>query len=275
MRRQKVLGLIGTLGTMVVALIWLFPLLWALSTSLKEEMQTLAVPPVWFPDPITFQSYANVLAESSLMRWYFNSVFTAVIITVLVLLLGILCAYAISQLDFPGKNILFWSLLAGFMLPFESMIVPLFMLMNKLGQVNSYAGIILPQLIAPVVIIVFKQFFDGVPGELRDAAVIDGAGEFRILFNIYLPMNWGITWALAIVTFIAAWNNFFWPFIIATSTDMMTIPVGITQVQSAYGIAYAQIMAVAVLAGLPVVIAFLLFQRRVTEGIMATSGLKG
>lgn len=275
MKRVTALGLVVTLGTIAVAVVWLFPLLWAVSTSLKQEMQTLAAPPVWFPNPVTFESYANVLAESALVRWYFNSIFTGLIITLLVLLLGILCAYAISQLDFPGKNILFWSLLAGFMLPFESMIVPLFMLMNKLGQVNTFAGIILPQLIAPVVIIVFKQFFDQVPRELRDAAVIDGAGEFRILFNIYLPINLGITWALAIVTFIAAWNNFFWPFIIATSTEMMTIPVGITQVQSAYGIAYAQIMAVAVLAGLPVVIAFLLFQRRVTEGMMVTSGLKG
>ena len=275
MKRVTLLGLVGTASTMLMALLWLFPLYWAVSTSLKREIHTLTVPPTWLPNPVSFQAYAEVLQTSALPRWYFNSVYTSIVITLAVLLLGILCAYALSQIDFPGKSLLFWSLLAGFMLPFDAMIVPLFMLMNELGQVNTFAGIILPQLVVPVVIVIFKQFFDQVPRELRDAAVIDGAGEFRILFSIYLPINWGITWALAIVTFIAAWNNFFWPFIITTSTEMMTIPVGITQVQEIYGLAYARTMAVAVLAGLPVVVAYLVFQRRVTEGIMMTAGLKG
>lgn len=275
MKRVTFLGLVGTASTLAMAVLWLFPLLWAVSTSLKREMQTLATPPTWLPSPVTFGAYLEVLQTSALPRWYFNSVFTAIVITGTVLLLGALCAYALSQIDFPGKNVLFWSLLAGFMLPFDAMIVPLFMLMNDLGQVNTFGGIILPQLVVPVVIVIFKEFFDQVPKELRDAAVIDGAGEFRILFSIYMPINWGITWALAIVTFIGAWNNFFWPFIISTSTDMMTIPVGITQVKEMYGIAYARTMAVAILAGLPVAVGYLVFQRRVTEGIMATAGLKG
>jgi multiple sugar transport system permease protein len=140
--------------------------------------------------------------------------------------------------------------------------------------VNSYPGVVLPQLAAPLAVVIYKQFFDQVPREYGDAARIDGASEFRVLFNIYLPMNWNITWALAIVTFIAAWNNFFWPFIITNATTMLTIPVGITQVQSAYGVAYAKTMATAVMAAFPTVIAYLLFQRRVTEGIMATAGIK-
>lgn len=275
MRRPGILALIGTVSTLLMAGIWLSPLLWAVSTSLKREMQTLATPPTWLPSPATFGAYLDVLQTSALPRWYFNSIVTSVVITGTVLLLGALCAYALSQIEFPGKNVLFWSLLAGFMLPFDAMIVPLFMLMVDLGQVNTYAGIILPQLVVPVVIVIFKQFFDQVPKELRDAAVIDGAGEFRILFSIYLPVNWGITWALAIVTFIGAWNNFFWPFIVVTTNDMMTIPVGITQVKEMYGVAYARTMAVAILAGLPVVVAYLIFQRKVTEGIMATAGLKG
>jgi multiple sugar transport system permease protein len=126
-----------------------------------------------------------------------------------------------------------------------------------------------------VVIIVYKQFFDAVPRELKDSAAIDGAGSFRILFGIYLPINWGITWALAIVTFIGVWNAFFWPFLITTQTEMMTIPVGITQTQDAFGVRYARTMALAILAGLPVVAFYLVFQKRVTEGIMATAGLKG
>ena len=268
-------GIIGTIFTLLMAAIWAFPLYWAVITSLKRESDVLDSPPSWLPLPLSFDAYAKVLAESGLLRWYFNSIFTSVVITFFVVLLCMLCAYAISQLSFPGKNLLFWLLLAGFMIPGQALIVPLFILMNDLNSINSYQGIILPQLIAPVVIIIYKQFFDAVPRELRDSAVIDGANEARILFNVFLPINWGITVALAIVTFIGAWNAFFWPFIITTSEGMMTIPVGITQVNDAFGVQYARTMAVAVLAGLPVSVAYIVFQRQVTEGIMATAGIKG
>lgn len=274
-KRPNVPGVIGTIFTVIMAALWFFPLYWAVVTSLKRENDVLSDSPSWFPMPITFQAYTSVLRESGLLRWYFNSILTGVIITAVVIFLCMLCAYAISKLEFPGKNLLFWTLLAGFMIPGQALTVPQFILMNDLGAVNSYVGIILPQLIAPVVIIIYKQFFDAVPHELHDAAVIDGASEGRILFSVYLPINLGITWALAITTFIGAWNAFFWPFIITTSESMMTIPVGITQVNDAFGVQYARTMAVAVLAGLPVVAAYLIFQRRVTEGIMATAGLKG
>ena len=161
------------------------------------------------------------------------------------------------------------------MLPFSTMAIPLFMLMNKLHFVNSYAGLILPQIATPLSVIVFKQFFDAVPADFRHAAVIDGAGEFRILFSIYVPLNWSIIWAMSIVTFIGTWNNFFWPFIITNSTPMLTIPVGMTQVQSAYGIAFAKTSAIAVMASIPTAVAYLIFQKRVTQGVMAAAGIKG
>ncbi len=274
-KRPNVPGVVGTLFTLTMAGVWLFPLYWAVVTSLKRETDVLANPPSWLPIPLTFSAYTGALRQSGILRWYWNSVFTSVMITFFVVLLCMLCAYAISQLDFPGKNLLYWTLLAGFMIPGQALTVPTFILMNDLNAVNTYAGIILPQLIAPVTIIIYKRFFDAVPRELRDAAVIDGANEARILFNIFLPINLGITWALTITTFIAAWNSFFWPFIITSSESMMTIPVGITQVSDAFGVQYARTMAVAVLAGLPVVVAYLAFQNRITEGIMATAGLKG
>lgn len=274
-KRINVPGILGTLFTAFMAIVWAFPLYWAVVTSLKPEQAVIVENPSWLPIPFSLKAYIDVLGNSGLVRWYFNSVFTALVITVLVILLSLLCAYAISQVRFPGKNLLYFLLIAGFMIPFQALVVPLFIQMHELGQINSYFGIIVPQLIAPIVIIVYKQFFDGVPRELHDSAVIDGAGEFRILFNIFLPINWGITVALAIVTFISAWNNFFWPFLIISSEDMMTIPVGITQVFDAFGVVYARTMAVAVLAGLPVSILYLIFQRQVTQGIMATAGIKG
>jgi multiple sugar transport system permease protein len=147
--------------------------------------------------------------------------------------------------------------------------------MAQFKLLNTWAGIILPQLIVPVVIIVYKQFFDSVPKEFREAAQMDSAGHFKILFRIYLPMNWGITSALGIITFIGAWNAFLWPFLAATGEATMTVPVGITQVKDAYGIQYARLMASAVMAGLPVAVLYLLFQRRVTQAIMLSAGVKG
>jgi len=193
---------------------------------------------------------------------------------VLVLLLSMLCAYALSQIDFRGRKWLYWPVVAGFMIPFQASLIPLFILINKIGLVNNFAGLILPQLAAPVAVVIYKQFFDQIPPELGDAARMDGASEFRVLFSIFLPLNWSITFSLAIVTFIAAWNNFLWPFIVMNDTARLTIPVGTTQVQSAYGVAYAKTMASVVSAAVPTVIACLLFQRRVTEGVMAAAGLK-
>ena len=273
-RLTAMLALSGTLLTLLFALFWFFPLYWMLVTSLKEETQTIAQVPTWIPQPFDFTAYSYVLTNSPILRWYVNSAVTSVLITFFVLLFAMLCAYAVSQLEFPGKKWFFWFVLAGFMIPFQASIIPLFMFMNRLGLVNSYAGVVLPQLAAPVAVVIYKQFFDQVPREIGDAARIDGASEFQVLFGMYLPLNWGITRALAIITFISAWNNFFWPFLIMSATPMLTIPVGITQVQSSYGVAYAKSMATAVLAALPTVAAYLIFQRRVTEGVMATVGLK-
>jgi multiple sugar transport system permease protein len=273
--RATPLGVVGTIFTLVMAALWAFPLYWAIVTSLKPEAQVLVKPPTLIPTTWTIDAYVSVLTTSSIVRWYLNSTITSIGITLLVVFLCLLAGYAISQLQFPGKTILYWTLLAGFMIPFQALLVPLFVMLADIGWVNKYQGIILPQVIAPVVIIVYKQFFDAMPSELRESAVLDGASEWRILFSIFLPINWGITTALAIVTFIGSWNNFFWPFIITTQEAMMTIPVGITQVNDAFGVQYARRMAIAVLSGMPVALLYLIFQRKVTESIMVTAGLKG
>lgn len=259
---------------LVCATIWMFPLYWALVTSIRSEDRVVAGGRLW-PDELNLSAYVDVIRNTNVVRWYINSVGTAVIITIVVLTFGMMCAYALSQIRFPGRRLLYAIVLMSFMVPIQSLYVSQFILSNDLGLVNSWAGIILPQLIVPVVIVVYKQFFDAVPKELREAAVLDGGGEFTLLFKVYLPLNWGITTALAIVTFITAWNEFFWPFLVVTSEEQMTIPVGITQVNDAFGVFYARVMAVALLAAAPVAVAYLIFQKRVTEAVMISSGIKG
>ncbi|MBV6636512.1 MAG: carbohydrate ABC transporter permease [Mameliella sp.] len=259
---------------LIAAAIWIFPLYWALTTSLRSENRIVSDAGVII-DELNFSAYLSVLSNSKLPMWYFNSVGTSLIITVIVLVTGMMCAYALSQLRFPGRKLLYLVVVASFMVPVPALYVAQFVLMSDLNLVNTWWGIILPQLIVPVVVIVYKQFFDAIPREMREAVLLDGGGEFTLLFKLYLPLNWGITAALAIITFISAWNNFFWPFLIATSENMMTIPVGITQVNDSFGVAYARMMALALLAAAPVIIGYLVFQKRVTEAVMISAGVKG
>lgn len=260
--------------TLTIACLWAFPLYWAVVTSMKPEQDTVSGLAL-IPKVFDFSSYINVLVQTKILRWYLNSIVTSATVTVVVILISVMCAYALSQIVFAGRRWLYGLILASFMVPSQALVISQFVLMNQLGLVNTWSGIILPQLIVPVVVIVYKQFFDSVPRELREAAKLDGCGEFEILFRLYLPLNWGITTALAIITYIMVWNNFLWPFLVSNSSDTMTITVGITQVDDDFGIKYAHDMAAAILAALPVAIAYLLFQKRVTQALMLSSGIKG
>ncbi len=273
-RRRTLLAVPVAVLTLLLALAWLYPLLWALDTALKQEFQTIEMVPSWIPRPVTLDAFVSVLGSSGLLGWYVNSMIVSLLVTLATIALSSLAAYGFSQLDFPGGRALFWLFLASIMVPFESLVIPLFQFMNRLGLVNTYLGIILPQLTTPLALFIFKRFFDQVPHEFREAAVLDGAGEMQILWRIYLPISSGIVSAVAIVVFIASWNNFLWPFLVITSPRMMTIPVGLTQVQSEFGIHNAANMAMAVLGGLPVALLYLLFQNRVAQGFLAAAGLK-
>jgi multiple sugar transport system permease protein len=229
----------------------------------------------FWPDHFTFEHYITALTRTQIGIWYLNSLIVAASVTLITVSTSLLCGYAISQLKFPGRQLLWYLILASFMVPTQTLIINYFQLMANMGLLNTLPGIILPQLINPVIIIVYKQFFDSVPKDFREAAVMDNASELRILFKVFMPMNWGTTAALAIVCFIWTWNAFLWPFLAVSHSELMTVPVGITQVNDTFGISYARRLAVAVLAGLPVAITYLIFQRRVTQAITLSAGIKG
>lgn len=267
-------GMISGL-TVLCAALWGFPIYWGVISSLKPEDEVIRPAIELWPDTLTFDHYIFALTSTQIGRWYLNSLAVAVGVTLITILSAMLCGYAISQLRFPGRSLLWWLILASFMVPVQALIINHFVLVANLGLLNSWAGIILPQLIHPVIVIVYKQFFDQVPADFREAAVMDNASELTILLRIYIPMNWGVTTALSIVCFIWTWNAFLWPFLSVTKTEMMTITVGITQVNDTFGVYYARQLAAAVLAGLPVALVYLFFQRRVTEAITLSAGIKG
>jgi multiple sugar transport system permease protein len=273
-RQIKPASALLTLLTILAALVWFTPIYWAIVTSLRADEDTVREFSFWPSDP-TLDGYIFGITNSNLPIWYLNSTITSVTLTVLSVFLSACAGYAISQLRFPGRMLLWWTILASFMVPVAALIVNHFIIIANVKLLNTYAGIILPMLLSPVTVIVYKQFFDGLPKEFREAAVMDGATEFQLLFRIFLPMNWGVTTAMAIITFIGAWNSFLWPFLVVNSQSMMTVTVGITTVQDAFGVAYGRILAGAVMASLPVALAYLLFQRRVTQAIALSTGIKG
>ena len=276
-RLQRINKVGAVLSVVIVlgAIFWAFPIYWALVTTFKPEQDVVRPGIEFWPARFTVEAYVHVLFETKLGLWYINSLVTSLSVTVLVLMMSAAAGYAISQLNFPGRRILWWLILASFMVPIPALIVNHFVLMNQLHLLNTSLGVILPQLIAPVTVMIYKQFFDSVPKEFREAAVMDGASQWQLLFRLYLPMNWGITTALGIITFIGAWNSFLWPFLAITTEDKMNVTVGITQVTDAFGVKYARQLASAVLAGLPVAAVYLLFQRKVTQAIMLSAGIKG
>ncbi len=274
-KRVNTAGAAISLLTLLCAVLWAFPIYWGVVSSLKPEDEVVRPYIELWPDTLTFAHYWFALTQTQIGAWYLNSLATALGVTVLTVSTSMFAGYAISQLRFPFRRPLYWLILASFMVPTQVLIINHFVLIADMKLLNTWAGIILPQLIHPVVIIVYKQFFDQVPNEFREAAVMDNTSELGILFRIYMPMNWGVTTALSIVTFIWAWNAFLWPFLAVTKTEMMTITVGITQVNDSFGVYYARELAGAVLAGFPVALAYLLFQRQVTRAITLSAGIKG
>jgi multiple sugar transport system permease protein len=197
-----------------------------------------------------------------------------VIISIATVILASMAAFAFSRIPFRGRGILFWVILAGIMVPGQILIVPLFSMMESVRLVDTYWGVILPQIASPIAVFIFKQYFDGIPHELEEAALMDGASRWRVYWQIWMPLAKPAIAAVAIFAFVFSWNNFLWPFIVITGNDMMTLPVGLSTVQTSFGIRYAQIMATALLGGIPVLIVFLFFQRQIVQGIAGT-GLKG
>jgi multiple sugar transport system permease protein len=274
-KRFDFIGLVLTIITVVFAVFWAFPLYWAIVTSLKPEHQVIEKGIALLPREPTIEAYVFVVFNTNIGIWYLNSIITSLMVTGLTIIIAATCGYAISQLRFPGRRLLWWLIIASFIVPIQALIVNHYVLAAQFKLINSWLGVVLPQLIAPVTVIVYKQFFDSIPRDFREAAVIDGATEAQLLFRIYLPMNWGVTTALAIITFIGAWNAFLWPFLAVTSETTMNVSVGITQVNNAFGVQYARDLATAVMAGLPVALVYLLFQRQVTNAITLSAGIKG
>lgn len=258
----------------LLAVLFIFPIIWMLFASLKPSGFHVANIIEWFLPPYSIVNYFDVIDRAPVMRWMFNSLVVATSVTFLIIIFDSLAAFALSVIDFKYKNVVFVLFTVGLMVPTEANVVALFDIVNKLGLLNSYPGLIFPRVAIPLGIIILKEFFDAIPRDLIDSARIDGCGLFRIYFSIFMPLSKAAIASIGIFTFIQAWNSFLWPFIAIMSEEMFTLPVGVPTFTDAYTPDYSIPMTVNMIASTPAIIAFLLFQKQIIKGIKMT-GIKG
>jgi multiple sugar transport system permease protein len=271
-RRMRVFNATCVGVLIALALLWLVPLLWAVDTAIKPNAETTN--PTWKIENPTLESFRTLLEQGDILNWYAASLITATFSALGTVVAASLAAFALSRMRFRYRWVIFWFILIGIMIPRQVLIVPQFREFQAVNLLNTYWSIILPQIPLAIAVFIFKQFFDGLPRDLDEAARIDGAGFFHIYRRIAMPLARPAVSAVAIFSFVWTWNDLLWPLLALTNPKLMTIPVGLATVQGTYGIRYADTMASAILGALPLVLVFLLFQRRIVEG-MANTGLKG
>ena len=266
------------LGLAVLSLVavWmLLPLVWMLSASLMPLSEVIKVPPVWFaPAKYSLGNYIEVWSRIGFSRFFFNSAFIAIAITVAQILTSSMAGFAFARYDFPGRTLIFTMILSTMMIPFQVIMIPLFIMMARLHLVNTYWGMILPAMVTPFGIFMMRQFMLGIPSALLDAARIDGASEPYIYGRIMLPLCKPAIAALTIFAFLGSWDNFLWPLIIINNKDLWTLPIAMSRFTEQYISQTHLQMAGASVMFLPVLTVFLVMQRRFVEGI-ALTGLKG
>lgn len=271
-RRLRLFNRICAGVLIAFALLWLIPLAWAVDTALKPNAETTRT--TWLIDDPTLDAFGRILRDTDIINWYGATFISATLTAVGTVLTGSLAAYALSRMRFRYRNFVFWFVLAGIMIPGQVLIVPQFREFDSVHLLNTYWAVALPQIPTAIAVFIFKQFFDGLPRDLDEAARVDGAGAFRTYRTIIMPLTRPAVAAVFIFTFVSTWNNLLWPLLVLTTPDLMTVPVGLATVQGTFGIRYADTMASAVLGAIPLVAVFLLFQRHIVQGIAGT-GLKG
>lgn len=273
--RQRLRTVMGYVAAVVVAALFLLPLFWMISSSLKPNYQVLEFPPRWLPDPIQWSNYVEALTYVPFGRYALNTLFIAAMVIVGHVLSCTLVAYAFARLQAPGKNVLFLILLATMMLPYPVTMIPIYIGFKTLGWVNTFLPLIVPAFFGSAFyIFLLRQFFLTLPSELEDAARVDGANTVQILWHIILPISRPALATVAIFTFQAVWNDFLPPLIYLHDQSKYTVSLGLNFFRSSYDVRWAYLMAASLVTMLPVIIVFFLAQRQFISGITIT-GLKG
>lgn len=270
-----------TAALLALAMLWLSPIAWVVVTSLKPSEDIIRLPPEWIPWPATGAHYYEVLLGSSrtarIGRAFANSLVVAIGTVLVVLSTSAMAAYPLARMRFPGRDLVFVVLVGSLMIPNAVLLVPQYVLTQRLGWLSTYQGLIVPEaaMLFAFGVFLLRQFFLTMPRDLEDAALIDGAGPWQVFSRIILPLSQPVLAALAIFAFRSAWNDFLWPLIAVNKPEMFPLPVALALLRSAYSSeSYGPIMAGAALSAVPLLVVFIVANRRIVEGVRL-SGLKG
>lgn len=259
----------------LVALIFLFPFFWMVSNAVRSNAEVLAIPVRILPHVFEWDNFAKAWTQLPFGRFFLNSTLVAVSVTLITAIVSCLSGYAFARLKFPGREALLMAYLGTLMVPGIMLIIPLFLIVNSLGMVNTFQGVILPVSFGTFGAFLMRQFFLSIPMELEEAARIDGASRLRILVSIIVPLSMPAIGLLSLFTFIGQWNNFLWPLIVLTGTDNATLPVGLTYFQTQQGTQWNFIMAGAALSMLPGIVLAILLQKLIYNSIALNAGMGG
>jgi len=276
-QRNKILIWFATMGMGLICLIALFPVFMLIISSFRPsyELMRTGISLVFDWSILNFQNYQYIFTQAAgYWSWYMNSLIISAITIVLSLFFSAMVGYALAVYDFRGKNLFFIFVVFILMVPFEILMLPLFQMMINFQLVDTYVGVLLPMVVAPIAVFFFRQYAIGLPAELMDAARIDGATEYGIYFKVMLPLMIPSLGAMAILQGLGSWNNFLWPLIVLRSNDMFTLPIGLATLLTPYGNNYDVLIAGSVMTIIPIIILFIFFQRYFISGL-TVGGVKG
>ena len=271
MRIGRILLEIISILCMVIILI---PVIWMIAMSFKTEGQQISNTWQYFTPPYTLQNYVTIFKTSKVLTWTLNSLYVALIVTALVIIISTMAAFALAKIRFRYSKFMYFFFLLGLMVPTEATIVPLFVTANRLGLIDTYLGLILPALAGSMNIIIMRAFFMSIPNDLIESATIDGANELHIFLHVILPLGRTVIVTIAIFTFIGNWNSYLWPYLAAMSEDLFTLPLGIPTFIGQYTQDKVLPMTINTIASVPIIIFFIVFEKQIVKGI-SLSGIKG
>jgi multiple sugar transport system permease protein len=254
-----------------ISVVTIFPLLWMVSGAFKTQKETYLL--TLLPESPTFDNFRYVFTQVPFERYMFNSFFVSITVTVLALWFHSMAAYALARLDFPGRELIFSLIFSTLLVSLPVILVPLFILVRELGMLDSYAGLIIPAIFHAFGIFLLRQFYLGIPRELEEAAIVDGAGYWRVYCNVILPLSKPILAALSVFFFLANWNSFLWPLTVASDPDLWVVQVAIANFKSQYAASWNYTMAASTIVAVPMLVLFVIFQKQIMDSIK-TSGLK-
>jgi len=261
----------------VLTVVFVAPLLWMLSTSFKTANDATSLPLSWLPHPVDGGAYSTLIgahSQTPVLRWFANSLAAGLLNAVLIVAVDAMAAYALARLHFPGKKAIFAGIVGTIFVPAFVFLIPNFLIVSKLGWLDSLWAIVLPTAGGAFGVFFLRQFFISLPIELEEAAFLDGANQWTVFTKIVLPLSRPALSTLAVLSFLTNWNDFLWPVYVLFSPSKLTLPAGLSTLQNAATVNYPLVMAGAVVASVPVIILFVIAQRQIISSV-ARSGLKG